>query len=263
MGVIMQLRDVSFSRGSRSIIQSVNLTLHSGQFIGLIGPNGTGKSTLLRMMARLLKPDEGYIELNAARLKDLTDLEVARAITYMPQSTELEYQFTVEQIVQMGRHPHRKKWQGIRREDLRIADKAMELTGIECLKKRFITTLSGGERQLVFLARSIAQQSQMVLLDEPTSDLDIYHQVKICEVIEKLVQEGKTVIAAIHDINLAARYCDRILLLHKGTIMGFDEPGKIITPENILRVFQTNAYTFKDPYLEKRQVIPYAIYDNQ
>src|SRR3954447_9245711 len=112
MGVIMQLRDVSFSRGSRSIIQSVNLTLQSGQFIGLIGPNGTGKTTLLRMMARLLKPDEGYIELNAARLRDLTDLEVARAITYMPQSAELEYQFAVEQIVQMGRHPHRKKWQG-------------------------------------------------------------------------------------------------------------------------------------------------------
>ncbi len=241
MSVIMQLRDVSFARGSRAVIQSVNLTLHSGQFIGLIGPNGTGKSTLLRIMARLLKPDEGFIELNGVLLKNMSDIEVAKAVTYMPQSTVLEYEFTVEQIVQMGRHPHRKKWQGTQKEDLRITNMAMELTGIMHLKKRLITTLSGGERQLVFLARSIAQQSQVILLDEPTSDLDIYHQVQICEVIEQLVQEGKTVIAAIHDINLAARYCDRVLLLHNGSIIGYDEPGKIITAENILRVFQTNA----------------------
>lgn len=255
----MQLVDVSFNRGNRPIIQSVNLTLQSGQFIGMIGPNGTGKSTLLRLMARLLKPDKGFIELNEKRLKDLSDIEVAKIITYMPQSTILEYQFTVEQVVLMGRHPHRKRWQGTQREDLRITDRAMELTGITHLKKRFITTLSGGERQLVFLARSIAQQSQVILLDEPTSDLDIYHQVQICKVIRSLVEEGKTVVAAIHDINLAARYCDRILLLDRGSIIGADEPGQILTTENILRVFQTNAYIFKDPYLEKQNLIPYAI----
>lgn len=259
MTTLLELNQVSFKRGNRFIVKQMDISLQAGKFIGLIGPNGTGKSTLLRLMAKLLKPHAGTIYFDNKNLNKMTDLEVAKAITYMPQSTILDYQFTVEQIVLMGRHPHRKKWQISQKEDYLIAEKAMKVTGIYHLKDRFITTLSGGERQLAFLARSITQQSNVILLDEPTSDLDIYHQVQICEVIGGLVKEGKTVVAAIHDINLATRYCDELILLRDGEIVAFDRPEQAITVDHLMRVFQTNTYTYDDPYLEKRQVIPYSV----
>ncbi len=259
MTALLELNQVSFRRGNRFIVKEMDVSFQAGQFIGLIGPNGTGKSTLLRLMANLLKPDAGTIYFANKNVKEMTDLEVAKSITYMPQSTILDYQFTVEQVVLMGRHPHRKKWQISQKEDYLIAEEAMKLTGIYHLKDRFITTLSGGERQLAFLARSITQQSIIILLDEPTSDLDIYHQVQICEIIRGLVKEGKMVIAAIHDINLATRYCDELLLLRDGEIVAFDRPEKAITVDHLMRVFQTNTYTYDDPYLNKRQVIPYCV----
>ncbi|MGM9929289.1 MAG: ABC transporter ATP-binding protein [Bacillus sp. (in: firmicutes)] len=259
MTSILELNQVSFKRGNRFIVKQMDVSLQAGRFIGLIGPNGTGKSTLLRLMAKLLKPHAGTIHFLNRNLNEMTDLEVAKAITYMPQSTVLDYQFTVEQVVLMGRHPHRKKWQLSQRADYEIAEQAMKQTGIYQLKDRFITTLSGGERQLAFLARSITQQSDVILLDEPTSDLDIYHQVQICQVIRGLVNEGKSVIAAIHDINLANRYCDELLLLRDGEMIAFDKPEQAITVDHLMRVFQTNTFTYDDPYFEKRQVIPYAV----
>ena len=262
MTTLINLNQVSFRRGKRFIIKNMNVSLESGRFIGLIGPNGTGKSTLLRLMSKILKPHDGTIYFSNRNLNEMSDLEVAKAITYMPQSTMLEYQFTVEQVVLMGRHPHRKKWKTLQQEDYLIAEHAMKLTGTYQLKDRFITTLSGGERQLAFLARSITQQSQVILLDEPTSDLDIYHQVQICEVIRGLVKEGKTVVAAIHDINLATRYCDELILLRNGEIVAFDQPEKVITVNHLRDVFQTNTYTYDDPYLEKRQIIPYSVQKN-
>lgn len=263
MTTLLELNQVSFRRGTRFIVKQMDVSFQAGQFIGLIGPNGTGKSTLLRLMAKLLKPDAGTIYFANKNLDTMSNLDVAKAITYMPQSTVLDYQFTVEQIVLMGRHPHRKKWQISQKEDYFIAEEAMKLTGIDHLKDRFITTLSGGERQLVFLARSITQQSDIILLDEPTSDLDIYHQVQICEIIRGLVKEGKTVVAAIHDINLATRYCDELILLRDGEIVAFDRPEKAITVDHLMRVFQTNTYTYNDPYLEKRQIIPYSVVENE
>jgi len=259
MATILELQQISFRRGSKMIVNSMNVSFEAGRFIGLIGPNGTGKSTLLRLMAKLLKPHGGNVFFRGRNLTEMTDLQVAKAITYMPQSTSLDFQFNVEQIVMMGRHPHRKKWQISQKDDRTIVEMAMKQTGITHLKERYITTLSGGERQLVFLARSIAQQSDVILLDEPTSDLDIYHQVQICEVIRSLVQVGKTVVVAIHDINLATRYCDELMLLQNGEIIAFDSPEEAITIENLMRVFQTNTYTYNDPFLEKRQVIPYSV----
>ncbi len=259
MTPILELSHVSFKRRERYIMKQLNLSLSSGRFIGIIGPNGTGKSTLLRIMANLLKPQSGTVHFSGKALNKMTDKEVAQAITYMPQSTVLDYEFTVEQVVLMGRHPHRKKWQSTQAADYGIAEQAMGQTGILHLKDRFITTLSGGERQLVFLARSITQQSDILLLDEPTSDLDIYHQLQICEVIRELVKDGKTVVAAIHDINLAARHCNELLLLRDGEIIAYDQPEQAITVENLLEVFQTNTVTYDDPFFSKRQIIPYDI----
>lgn len=260
MTAILQIRDLTFKRGNRIIVNHMNLSFKAGQFIGLIGPNGTGKSTFLRLLAKLLKPHSGSVQFCNKNLNKMNDLEVAKAITYMPQTTILEYQFTVEQIVMMGRHPHRKKWQLSQKQDYKIVEDAMKQTGIYHLKDRYITTLSGGERQLVFLAKAITQKSEVILLDEPTSDLDIYHQVQISEIICRLAEEGKTVVAAIHDINLAARYCNRLLLLRDGEIVACAAPEEAITEANLRKVFQTNTYTYDDPYLEKRQVIPYSVF---
>ena len=263
MEAVLQLSRLSFKRGDRFIINEMTVSLEAGQFIGLIGPNGTGKSTLLRLMANLLKPHAGEIRFAGRHLAEMTDLEVARAITYMPQSTVFDYQFTVEQAVRMGRHPHRKRWQLSRQHDLEIAGEAMNQTGIGHLKERFIPTLSGGERQLVFLAKAIAQQSDVILLDEPTSDLDIYHQVQIGEIIQELVRQGKTVIAAIHDINLAARCCDQLLLMRKGRVAAFAAPEEAISAGNLQEVFQTNTFIYEDPFQQKIQVIPYSIKENK
>ena len=259
MSAILNVDKLSFCRGEKMVLKSIDMSLKSSQFTCLIGPNGTGKSTLLRLMAGLLKPTGGSVVFNHQPLSKMTALEVAKAITYMPQVTVLDYQFTVNQVVLMGRYPHRKKWQITQKRDIRLAEIAMKQTGILHLRDRMITSLSGGERQLVFLAKAIVQQSDVILLDEPTSDLDIYHQVQIAEVIKDLVKEGRTVLAAIHDINLATRYGDRLILIGNGEIIADGEPEYVITDDNLMHVFHTHAYTYNDSYFNKRQMIPYSI----
>lgn len=259
MAAVLNVEKLSFSRGKQVILKAMDISLETNQFTCLIGPNGTGKSTLLRLMAGLLKPTAGSIEFKNQTLSEMTTLEVAKAITYMPQSTVLDYEFTVSQVVLMGRHPHRKKWQFSQKDDTQLAEKAMKQTGIHHLRDRYITSLSGGERQLVFLAKAITQNSEVILLDEPTSDLDIYHQVQIAEVIRELVKEGKAVFAAIHDINLATRYCDRLILMGNGELVAAGEPEQVITDLNLMRIFKTHTYTYNDSYFGKRQMIPYAI----
>ena len=262
MTVILEVDKLTYNRGKQRVLKSIDVSLNKSQFIGLIGPNGTGKSTLLRLMAGLLKPNTGTISFKNQNIKQVSALEIAKAITYMPQSTILDYEFTVSQVVQMGRHPHRKKWHFTNRADELIADKAMEQTGIYHLKDRYITSLSGGERQLVFLAKAITQQSEVILLDDPTSDLDIYHQVQIAEVIQELVQEGKVVLAAIHDINLATRYCDQLMLMGNGELISRGTPEEVITNDNLLKVFHTHTYAYNDTWFNKRQIIPYEINSN-
>lgn len=257
--IALTIQSINFHRGSRAIFKDLSFSVEQGKFIALIGPNGTGKSTLLKCLAGIYSINSGSIKLLDAPLHSLKPLDIAKRITYMPQTTTLATNFTVQQVVEMGRFPHKKRFSNWSTADKLAVDQALEQVGIRHLKDRFVPSLSGGERQLVYLAKAIAQETDILLLDEPTSDLDIYYQVVVTDIVHSLVKEGKTVIAAIHDINLATRICDQCILLRDGKVVAYNAPSLILNIENIEETFQVKSIIYKEPYTEKKQIVPYEV----
>ena len=255
----IELHHLRFTRQNRSIFSDFSVTIKESQFIALLGPNGTGKSTLLKLMSGIIKPDAGEVVLHGKKLHTLTSLERARLISYMPQFSALQTDFTVEQVVSMGRYPHKSRFASWHSEDERKVHDAISLAQITHLKDRFLPSLSGGERQLVYLAKTIAQDTPILLLDEPTSDLDVYHQIIVIDIIKKLIAEGKTVIAAIHDINLAARVCDECLLIKHGEIVRFGKSDVVMEEETMKKGFHVHSHIYREPTLQSKQMIPYDV----
>lgn len=248
--------NVSFAYASRSVLEDVSFHIRGGDFVGIIGPNGSGKSTLLKNMSRVLAPQGGAIYLAEEDLEKIPRGRLARKIAVVPQETAVNFAFTVEEVVLMGRTPHlgRFQWEGP--EDHRIAREAMEATGILPLAQRPITTLSGGERQRAIIAQALAQQPRVLLLDEPTSHLDISHQVEIFELLRVLSQrEQVTVIANLHDLNLAAQYCDYLILLSEGRVFALGSPAKVLTPENVEAVYGTEVLVDLNPATNRPWVL--------
>jgi iron complex transport system ATP-binding protein len=256
---IIELQHVHFSRKARAIFSNFNLSIEQGKFISLLGPNGTGKSTLLKMISGILQVEKGQVSLFGKDVAKLKQLERAKLISYMPQTTFLETNFTVEQVVKMGRYPHKKRFSSWTMEDTEAVNRAISYTGIMHLKDRLIPSLSGGERQLVYLTKAIAQDTPILLLDEPTSDLDIYHQIIVMDVLKKLVEDGKTILAAIHDINLAARISDECLLIKNGEVVVYAENAEAIQKETIKKGFQVNVHIYEEPFTKTIQVLPYEV----
>lgn len=230
-------------------LDDVSVTVHRGEFIGLVGPNGAGKTTLLRMMAKLLEPTEGAVLLNGAALADLRQRDVARQVATVPQSAvPADFAFPTLDVVLMGRYPHRSHFEDETAEDLAIAQEAMRATWTWSLADRAITQLSGGERQRVVMARALAQRPRLLLLDEPTANLDLCHQILMLDLVRNLVRkEGLAVVAAIHDLSLASRYCDRLLLLKAGSILVDDTPLAVLTPDRLADVFGVVGRVASDP----------------
>jgi iron complex transport system ATP-binding protein len=253
------IKSLTFHRSSRTIFKELSFTVESGKFVALIGPNGTGKSTLLKCLAGIHPIHSGEIKIFDASLQQLKPIDIAKRITYMPQTTTLETNFTVQQVVEMGRYPHKKRFSRWSTADKAAVDRALVQVGICHLKDRFVPSLSGGERQLVYLAKAIAQETDILLLDEPTSDLDIYYQVIVTDIIRSLIGEGKTIIAAIHDINLATRICEQCILLKNGRFVAYNAPSNVINNENIEETFQVKSIFYKEPLTEKKQLIPYDV----
>lgn len=248
--------NVSFAYASRSVLEDISFHIRGGDFVGIIGPNGSGKSTLLKNMSRVLAPQGGAIYLAEEDLEKIPRGRLARKIAVVPQETAVNFAFTVEEVVLMGRTPHlgRFQWEGP--EDHRIAREAMEATGILPLAQRPITTLSGGERQRAIIAQALAQQPRVLLLDEPTSHLDISHQVEIFELLRVLSQrEQVTVIANLHDLNLAAQYCDYLILLSEGRVFALGSPAKVLTPENVEAVYGTEVLVDLNPATNRPWVL--------
>ena len=238
---------VSFSVEAKTLLDGVDVRAERGQFLGLIGPNGAGKSTLLRALSGVLRYQEGAVALEGSDLQSMPAKDVAAMLALVPQIAPYTQGFTAFELVVMGRYPHLGRFQVEGEADDRIAREAMRRTETEQFAERTLDTLSGGERQRVFLARALAQQPRVLLLDEPTSNLDILHQLKILGLVRTLVDDGLTVIAAIHDLNLAARYCDRLVLLSEGRVVTEGPPEEVLAPETIESTFGVRSAIHRDP----------------
>ncbi|MCY4046133.1 MAG: ABC transporter ATP-binding protein [Cellvibrionales bacterium] len=239
---------LSFAYDSAPVLEDVNFSLSQGELIGLIGPNGAGKSTLLRLLLGLSQPDTGSISIMGQPLGDVKRRDLARQMTLVPQDAQINDAFSVEEVVAMGRNPWLSRFQPVGRKDLAIIRDAMEQTDVALLAKRPVNQLSGGERQRVLIARAIAQQTPIILLDEATANLDICHQLEVLELAKSLANQGKLVIAAIHDLAMAARFCDRLLLLADSRLQADDLPSAVITETNLARFFNLHAEVLLDSH---------------
>lgn len=254
----LELKELSFSFGDKNVLRGVSFTVSDGEFVGLMGPNGSGKTTLLRCMMSYLPADESAIMVDMKPLHTFLPKELARMFAVVPQSSSTDFAFTAEDIVMMGRLPHiGSRLAGESKEDVSIVKRAMERTDTLRLADRMFFELSGGERQRVIIARAIAQEPKALLLDEPTVYLDINGQFEIMDLIRKLNREqGITIVAVLHDVNLAARYCDRIALLSEGSLEAIGPPSAVLTPETIHSVYGLEVVVRKDPLSQSVYIMP-------
>jgi iron complex transport system ATP-binding protein len=248
MAPILQCQSVSYTLDGATLIAGAELAVETGTFLGVIGPNGAGKSTLLRLAAGLIAPSSGEITLDGRSLRAQPRKQIARLLGYVPQQVRLDFPFSVADVVMDGRNPHLGRFQIGDTADRRIVWEAMEQTGILPLAERNVQTLSGGEKQRVLIARALAQQPRVLLLDEPTANLDLYHQHAIVRLVRRLAAEqGLAVVAAIHDINLAARYCDQLAVLMSGRIVATGPPAMTLTRALLAGVFAVEAEITPEP----------------
>lgn len=259
--MVLTANRLRFEAGGRVLVDGLSLTLTPGRLLGLVGPNGAGKSTLLRMLNGLLPPSAGAIHLGGQELDRLTPQQIARRMARVPQSPPGELAFTVLEMVLMGRYALSPGWQE-RPQDRELAMAALDQTGTAHLADRLYATLSGGERQRVTVARSLAQEPQVLLLDEPTASLDLRHQLEVLEAIRRLSREREmAAVAAVHDLALAARYCDELLLLHQGRAVAVGPPEAVLQRETLREVFGVEALVEHHPRLGHLMILVEALSD--
>jgi iron complex transport system ATP-binding protein len=257
MEQLISIKELNWYYSEDKVLDDISMSLDNNGFYGIIGPNGSGKTTLLKNISRSLMTKKGTVFLNEKDITGFSNKELARKISYVPQNTNLEFEFSVMDIVLMGRNPYLKRFQAESTHDTEIARNAMSITNTWHLKEKNIGMISGGERQRVIIARALVQQTDVMLLDEPVSQLDIQHQIEILEILKKLTEEKKlTVIMSLHDLNLAAQYCDELILMDKGRIFKKGAPYEIIEEENIRMVYGMRAFIMKNPFTGKPHLIP-------
>ncbi|PNW09201.1 cobalamin/Fe(3+)-siderophore ABC transporter ATP-binding protein [Microbacterium testaceum] len=243
--------------GGREILNGVDLALRAGAVTAIIGPNGSGKSTLLRTLCRLLAPDEGSVAVRGRALSTLRTRDLAREMSFLPQAPTAPEGMTVRELVARGRHPHQSLLRQWSRLDATAVEAALQLTGLTELADRDVQTLSGGQRQRAWIALSLAQDTGILLLDEPTTYLDIAHSVEVLDLVDHLcVDLGRTVVMVIHDLNLAARYADDLVVVHEGGIAAQGPPDAVITARLLETVFGLTARVVADPASGRPLVVP-------
>ncbi len=240
---MLKTKQVVYGVRERSILHGVDFSVRSGEFMGIIGPNGSGKSTFLKTIYKALQPQSGEILLMDQNLLRMTNREMAQRMAVVVQEREASFDFTVEEVVMMGRHARKRLLESDSAEDWALVDAVLERTQLKPLRRQGFVTLSGGEKQRVLIARALAQQTEVLLLDEPTNHLDIKYQLQLMDLISDL---GCTVVAAIHDLNIAALYCSRLLALKDGAVVGEGTPKELLTPEFLRQLYEVDAQVHTD-----------------
>lgn len=250
--IILEVKDLSVNYKNKNVLDGVDLEIEKGKIYSIIGPNGCGKTTLIRAMSKSLKPKKGKVLLNGDDIFEMRSKDIAKKMAILNQNNTTISDVTVKRLVQYGRYAHRDWWKGLDKEDDDITEWAMEKTFVANLKNRRIDTLSGGERQRAWLAMSIAQKPEILLLDEPTTYLDICHQLEILELVSKLnKEEGITIVMVLHDINHAVRYSDEVIVINDKNIYAKGDSWSILKSQVIEEVFNVQTETMIDKETNK------------
>jgi iron complex transport system ATP-binding protein len=255
---MLDVADLAVSFGDQSVVSGVDFSVDRGSLVGLVGPNGAGKTTVLRAVKGTLDPDAGTVRVDGDPIHSKSAKAVSRLVASTPQGTALSFDFSVRQTVEMGRTPHLGRFDRMDEADRRAVGWAMERASVAQFADRPFTSLSGGERQRVLLARALAQETPVLLLDEPTASLDINHAVRTLELVRTLVDDGKTAVAAIHDLNLAARYCDELVLLAGGGVRAAGRPADVLTSDTLRDAFDAETLVTTQPGTDAPLVTPLA-----
>lgn len=234
---VIELSNINFSYNVKNVLQDINLIIEKGEFIGIIGPNGAGKSTILRIIAGILKKFSGSLRIVGRDIKTIRQKELAQIVGFVPQETHFQHNYLVEDIISMGRYPYLEPFQHFKKEDIETMEWAIAKSGLNELRKRPVNSISSGERQMVVIGRALVQKPQILLLDEPTSHLDIQHQVAIMKLLKDLNQQGMTIVIVNHDLNVASQFCEKLVLLHRGRIYKIGTPEMIIDKELLMDVY--------------------------
>lgn len=252
---MIKLNGISFSYGINGFfLDNVSLSVKEGEFAAIIGPNGSGKTTLLKITAGVLAGYSGSAEINGNNIKNLGDAARARLVSYVPQSDSQVFDFTVEEIVMMARRPHMGPIGMPGRRDREVVSAALGRYGISAKRSRLYGSLSGGEKRMALIARAAAQETPVILMDEPTSYLDIHHQAELMENSAMLAEEGKTVLMILHSVNLASEYCTRIIALKEGKISADGSPEAAFTQENVSKIYGSGLCVAQSPVSGKPNV---------
>lgn len=255
----LEARDVTLGYGRKAVLQGLSLAVLDGRVTAIIGPNACGKSTLLRALARLRRPDRGAVLLDGRAIGELPTREVARRLGLLPQSPIAPEGITVADLVARGRSPHQGTFRQWSLADEAAVDAALEATGTAGLAGARVEELSGGQRQRAWIAMALAQETNLLLLDEPTTFLDLRHQIEVLAMVRRLNRtSGRTVVMVLHDIGLACRYADHLVLMRDGRVLAEGAPAAVVTPDSILAAFDLAARVIPDPETGTPLVIPRA-----
>lgn len=256
--MLLETRNLHWSYGQQKVLDSINITVKKSCFCGLIGPNGSGKTTLIKNISRILVSQKNSVYIYGKDICQYSSREFSKLVAYVPQNTNVEFEFTAMDVVLMGRSPYLKRFEPESMHDMDIAREAMFLTNTWHLKDKSISKLSGGEKQRVVIARALCQNTEIIILDEPVSHLDLQHQIELMRLLKQLCNEGKkTVIMSIHDLNLASQFCDDIILMNRGKVFDFGNPENIFDAGKIKEVYGIDVMIDKNPVTGKPHVIPF------
>ncbi|HJM89096.1 MAG TPA: ABC transporter ATP-binding protein [Dehalococcoidia bacterium] len=256
---VLEASDLVVSYGAREVLRGLSLSFDEGEFAAIIGPNGSGKSTLLRTLARLIRPQQGRIAFDGRDIEDTTPRDLAQRLAFLPQAPEGPADLTIEDLVWRGRYPHRGLFASASAEDRAAVERALLQAGVDELRHRALATLSGGERQRAWIAMSLSREPDLLLLDEPTTFLDIGHQAELLGLLGTLNRErGLTVVMVLHDVTQAAQYARRVIALHDGRVMHDGTPAEVVTAERISSLFDATVDVLADPVTGVPVVVPRA-----